>query len=216
MKSYEKLLLENKAWAEERVMLDADYFKRLAKVQKPEFLWIGCADSRVPANEITNAEPGEIFVHRNIANLVFTNDLNLLSVLEYAVLVLRVKHVIVCGHYGCGGVRASMQPQTLESIDKWLQNLRDTYELNHERLERIENLDLRADLLTELSVEEQVKNLSKIPIVQKAWSEWNQPVLHGWVYRLSDGILNPISRIDPQTSPISDRLVDSLPDQKKI
>jgi len=216
VKSYEELLLENKAWAEERVMLDADYFKRLAKVQKPEFLWIGCADSRVPANEITNAEPGEIFVHRNIANLVFTNDLNLLSVLEYAVLVLRVKHVIVCGHYGCGGVRASMQPQTLESIDKWLQNLRDTYELNHERLERIENLDLRADLLTELSVEEQVKNLSKIPIVQKAWSEWNQPVLHGWVYRLSDGILNPISRIDPQTSPISDRLVDSLPDQKKI
>lgn len=197
MKSYEKLLLDNKAWAEERVILDAHYFNRLSKIQKPEFLWIGCSDSRVPANEITNTEPGEIFVHRNIANLVEPEDLNLLSVLEYAVLVLRVKHVIVCGHYGCGGVRASMNDQNHESLNKWLGNIRKTYETNRGQLESIENIDHRADRLTELSVECQVTNLASTPIIQRAWKEWQQPILHGWLYRITDGILHPLCRKEP-------------------
>lgn len=197
MKTDEKLLLDNKAWAEERVILDTNYFNRLARIQKPEFLWIGCSDSRVPANEITNTEPGEVFVHRNIANLVVPTDLNLLSVLEYAVLVLRVKHVIVCGHYGCGGIRASMNHQNLESLDRWLRNVRSTYDLHRERLESIENIDKRADLLTELSVEAQVINLAGTPIIQKAWKDWQQPILHGWVYRLKDGILHPLCRKEP-------------------
>ncbi len=197
MKTYERLLLDNRAWAEEHVLLDKDYFNRLAKIQKPEFLWIGCSDSRVPANEITNTEPGEVFVHRNIANLVVPNDLNLLSVLEFAVLVLKVKHVIVCGHYGCGGIRASMNHQNLESIDKWLLNIRNTYDLHQEQLEKIENIDKRADRLTELSVEAQVMNLCRTSIIQKAWKDWQQPILHGWVYRLEDGILHPLCRKEP-------------------
>lgn len=196
MKSDERILLDNKVWAEEKVLLDELYFKRLAKVQRPEFLWIGCSDSRVPANEITNTEPGEIFVHRNIANLVVENDLNLLSVVEYAVLVLKVKHVIVCGHYGCGGVRASMQRQNLESIDQWLKHI--PFEANRATLEAIPDMDSRADRLTELSVEYQCEKMSRLPVIQKAWKEMGQPVVHGWVYRLVDGILHPICRKAPQ------------------
>jgi len=199
MKAYERILLDNKAWAEEKVLLDEDFFRRLAKVQKPEFLWIGCSDSRVPANEITNTEPGEIFVHRNIANLVVPGDLNLLSVIEYSVLVLKVKHVIVCGHYGCGGVKASMKHQGLESIDQWLKNI--PFEANRTNLESIADLDARADRLTELSVEFQVEKLSQLPTIQKAWAEMRQPILHGWVYRLHDGILHPICRRAPEDVP---------------
>lgn len=200
MKSFEKLLLNNKAWAEEKVILDTDYFSRLSKIQKPDFLWIGCSDSRVPANDITGTEPGEIFVHRNIANLVQPSDTNILSVLEYSVLVLRVKHVIVCGHYGCGGVLASMKAQQLNSLNHWLNNLRETYDANRPHLEAIESTEKRADRLTELSVETQIENLARTDVIQRAWKELRQPILHGLLYRLSDGILQPICRKEPDVS----------------
>src|SRR5689334_12043185 len=199
MKSYEKLLLENKAWAAEKKEDDKDYFNRLAKLQTPEFLWIGCSDSRVPANEITNTQPGEIFVHRNVANLVVHTDLNLLSVLQYAVEVLKVKHVIVCGHYGCGGVKASMTNQSFGLIDKWLRNIKDVYRLHRDELELIENEEKRADRLCELNVIEQVMNLAKTTIIQQAWANDNRPMLHGWVYGLKDGILHNIYSLEPNT-----------------
>lgn len=199
MKSYQKLLLENKAWAKEHVETDKDFFSRLAKLQTPEFLWIGCSDSRVPANEITNTAPGEIFVHRNIANLVVHTDLNLLSVLQYAVQVLKVKHIIVCGHYGCGGVRAAMTQNDLGLINKWLRNIKDTYRIHREELNAIADEEKRADRLTELSVAEQVMNLAKTSIIQHAWKEENRPMLHGWVYRLTDGILHNLIEMEPNT-----------------
>lgn len=197
MKSFEKLLLQNKAWAAEQVEIDPGYFTRLCNVQTPEFLWIGCSDSRVPANEITNTAPGEIFVHRNIANLVVPDDLNVTSVLQYAVQVLKVKHVIVCGHYGCGGIRAAMAGQQLGAISKWLSNIKDVYHLHKDELEAIADERERADRLTELSVQQQVLNLATTPIIQQAWKEENRPVLHGWVYRLTDGILHNLSRLEP-------------------
>ncbi len=199
MEIYKKLLLENKAWAQERTDLDKDYFNRLAKLQTPEFLWIGCSDSRVPANEITNTQPGEIFVHRNVANLVVHTDLNLLSVLQYAVEVLKVKHVIVCGHYGCGGVKASMTNQSFGLINKWLRNIKDVYRLHRDELDLIADLEKRADKLCELNVIEQVMNLAKTTIIQKAWKSENRPMLHGWVYGLQDGILNNIYRVEPNS-----------------
>jgi carbonic anhydrase len=199
MKTYEKLLLENKAWAKEHVQADKDFFLRLAKLQAPEFLWIGCSDSRVPANEITNTAPGEIFVHRNIANLVIHTDLNLLSVLQYAVQVLKVKQIIVCGHYGCGGVKAAMTHNDLGLINKWLRNIKDTYRLHQDELESIVDMEKRTDRLTELSVEEQVMNLAKTSIVQHAWKEENRPTLHGWVYRLTDGILKDLVKLEPNS-----------------
>jgi carbonic anhydrase len=198
MKSYEKLLLENKAWAAEQIGRDAEYFSRLSHLQSPEFLWIGCSDSRVPANEITNTAPGEIFVHRNIANLVVHTDLNMLSVLQYAVQVLQVKHVIVCGHYGCGGVRAAISHQSLGLINKWLRNIKDVYFFHKEELEALQG-DARVDRLTELNVQEQVMNLAKTSIVQMAWREHNRPTLHGWVYRLTDGILHNLIKMEPNT-----------------
>lgn len=199
MKAYEKLLLENKAWAREHVQVDKDFFLRLANLQTPEFLWIGCSDSRVPANEITNTAPGEIFVHRNIANLVVHTDLNLLSVLQYAVQQLKVKHIIVCGHYGCGGVKAAMTHSDLGLINKWLRNIKDTYYYNRKELEAIEDINKRADRLTELSVMDQVMNLAQTSIVQHAWKDENRPTLHGWVYGLTDGILHDLVKMDPNT-----------------
>lgn len=203
MESHKKLLLENKVWAQQMVHQDKDYFNRLAHLQTPEFLWIGCSDSRVPANEITGTAPGEIFVHRNISNLVVHTDLNLLSVLQYAVEVLKVKHVIVCGHYGCGGIRAAMSHLELGIINKWLRNIKDVYRHHEDELNAIQDDNQRADRLTELNVQEQVLNLSKTSIIQKAWKKHNRPTLHGWVYRLTDGILNEISIMDPN-SPIDD------------
>jgi Carbonic anhydrase len=143
MKSFEKLLLENKAWAREKVQGDPEYFKRLANIQKPEFLWIGCSDSRVPANEITGTEPGEIFVHRNIANMVVHTDLNLLSVLDYAVEVLHVKHIIVCGHYGCGGVKAALSHHNMGIINKWLRNIKDVYRFHEDEIDTINDEEER-------------------------------------------------------------------------
>lgn len=199
MKTYEKLLLENKAWAREKVQDDPEYFKRLANLQTPEFLWIGCSDSRVPANEITGTEPGEIFVQRNIANMVVHTDLNLLSVLEYAVAHLKVKHVIVCGHYGCGGVKAAISHHNMGIINKWLRNIKDVYRLHEDELNAIADDEERVDRLVELNVQEQVLNLAKTSIIQKAWKYDQRPVLHGWVYGLKNGLLKTVCMIDPGT-----------------
>jgi carbonic anhydrase len=193
MKSYEKLLLENKAWAKEKIAEDPDYFNRLAHLQTPEFLWIGCSDSRVPANEITGTQPGEIFVHRNVANLVINTDVNLLSVLDYAVNHLKVRHVIVCGHYGCGGVKAaSLNSDFKALLNMWLRNIKDVYRLHREELDKIKNEEKRCDRLVELNVQEQVFNLAKTSIIQRAWKEENRPDLHGWVYGLKDGLIKPV------------------------
>jgi carbonic anhydrase len=197
MKSHEKLLLENKGWAKEKLLDDPSYFIRMAKVQTPDFLWIGCSDSRVPANEITGTEPGQIFVHRNIANMVVHTDLNLLSVLQYAVEVLKVKHVIVCGHYGCGGVKSAMTRQSFGIINKWLRNIKDVYSIHRDEINGLATEDERFNRLVELNVKEQLFNLAKTSIIQKAWKHDQRPHLHGWVYDLKDGILRDIFNMPP-------------------
>ena len=196
MKSYEKLLAENKVWASGKVKDDPEFFDRLVHVQTPEFLWIGCSDSRVPPNEITQTQPGEIFIHRNIANLVVNTDVNLLSVLDYAVTHLKVKHVIVCGHYGCGGVKASLSNTDYKlALNMWLRNIKDVYRLHQAELEQIGNEDDRFNRLVELNVQEQVMNLAKTSIIQRAWSKGEYPYLHGWVYDLHDGVIKPVSEM---------------------
>ena len=200
MTSYEKLLLENKAWAQEKIDDDPEFFSRLEHLQTPEFLWIGCSDSRVPANEITGTQPGEIFVHRNIANLVINTDVNMLSVLDYAVNVLKVKHVIVCGHYGCGGVKAALTNNDYKQVlNMWLRNIKDIYRLHRQEMEAVPEGEKRVNKLIELTVKEQVINLAKTSIVQKAWKEEQRPHLHGWVYSLSNGIINPIFEMQART-----------------
>ncbi len=193
MHAYEKLLLENKAWAAEKVADDPDYFNRLALLQKPEFLWIGCSDSRVPANEITGTQPGEIFVHRNVANLVVNTDVNLLAVLDYAVTHLKVKHVIVCGHYGCGGVKAAATKADFKPVlNMWLRNIKDVIRHHRDELDAIADEEQRSDRLVELNVIEQVYNLAKTTIIQRCWKKEQRPDLHGWVYGLKDGIIKPV------------------------
>ncbi|MGB8191719.1 MAG: carbonic anhydrase [Chitinophagaceae bacterium] len=193
MYSYERLLLENKAWAAEKVSDDPEYFQRLAHLQTPEFLWIGCSDSRVPANEITGTQPGEIFVHRNVANLVVNNDVNLLSVLDFAVAHLKVKHVIICGHYGCGGIKAAATKKDYRPVlNMWLRHIKDVYRLHREELNSISDEEQRSDRLVELNVHEQVMNLAKTSIIQRAWKKEQRPDLHGWVYGLKDGIIKPV------------------------
>jgi carbonic anhydrase len=203
MKSYEKLLLENKAWATEQTVTDPEFFKRLQDQQAPEFLWIGCSDSRVPPNLITNTQPGEMFIHRNIANLVVNTDLNLLSVLQYAVEVLKVKHIIVCGHYGCGGVKAAMGNKSFGLIDNWLKEIKDIIRMNKEELDEIKDENQQFDRMVEISVKEQVLSLAKTTTIQNAWKTGHLPHLHGWVYGLKDGLIKPVcelaadSEIDP-------------------
>ena len=193
MHSYEKLLLQNKAWAEEIKGDDPQYFERLSHIQTPEFLWIGCSDSRVPADRITGTQPGEIFVHRNIANLVVNTDVNLLAVLDYAVTVLKIKHVIVCGHYGCGGIKAAASTHDHKPVlNMWLKNIKDVYRLHRKELDDIKEEEKRIDRLVELNVQEQVYNLAKTTIIQKAWKKEQRPDLHGWVYGLKDGIIKPV------------------------
>jgi len=200
MFTYERLLLENKAWAAEKLEDDKDFFNRLAHIQNPEFLWIGCSDSRVPANEITGTQPGEIFVHRNVANLVINTDVNLLSVLDFAVNHLKVKHVIVCGHYGCGGIKASITKNDFKPVlNMWLRNIKDVYRIHRDELDAIKDDSQKADRLTELNVKEQVFNLAKTSIIQRAWKEENRPHLHGWVYGLKDGIINPVFEMEAGT-----------------
>jgi carbonic anhydrase len=200
MLSYEKLLLENKAWAHEQNLSDPTFFKRLSSQQSPEFLWIGCSDSRVPADKITGTEPGEIFVHRNIANLVVNTDINMLSVLQYAVEVLKVKHVIVCGHYGCGGIKAAMGNHHFGIINHWLKNIKDVYRMHREDVDALATEEERVNKLIELNVVEQVFNLAKTSIIQTAWKNDQRPHLHGWVYGLSDGIIKPVCEMEPGTS----------------
>lgn len=199
MELYKRLLLANKAWAAERLELDEEYFNRLAASQQPDFLWIGCSDSRVPADELTGTHPGEMFVHRNVANLVVHTDMNMLSVLQYAVEVLKVKHILVVGHYGCGGVKASMGNKDLGLINKWLRNIKDVYDKHSLELEAIQDEKHRFDRLVELNILEQVKNLSKTTIIQKAWFNKEQVHLHGWVFGLHDGIIKPLIQMPPGT-----------------
>jgi carbonic anhydrase len=193
MKPYEVLLNDNKAWAASMVKGDPDFFNRLSNLQTPEFLWIGCSDSRVPANEITGTQPGEIFVHRNIANLVINTDVNLLSVLDYAVNHLKVRHIIVCGHYGCGGIKAAATKLDFKPVlNMWLRNIKDVYRLHRDELNNIGDENTRCDRLVELNVQEQIFNLAKTSIIQRAWKNENRPDLHGWVYGLKDGIIKPV------------------------
>jgi carbonic anhydrase len=193
---FERLLANNKNWAAEVVKEDPEYFHRLEHTQSPEFLWIGCSDSRVPADKITGTNPGEIFVHRNIANMVVNTDMNLLAVLEYAVVHLKVKHIIVCGHYGCGGVKAAMTTHNYGIINKWIRNIKDVYRYHRDEIDFKTKESEKLDRLIELNVEEQVMNLAKTSIVQKAWQDHQGPQLHGWVYGLEDGILNPICQMN--------------------
>jgi len=197
MELYKRLLLANKAWAAEKLDLDENYFDNLAADQKPDFLWIGCSDSRVPANELTGTHPGEMFVHRNVANLVVHTDMNMLSVLQYAVEVLKVKHILVVGHYQCGGVKASMTNKDFGLINKWLRNIKDVYDKHSAELDAIHEEKKRFDRLVELNVVEQVKNLAKTTIVQRAWHKGEQVHLHGWVFGLHDGIIKPIIEMPP-------------------
>lgn len=200
MQTYEKLLLENKAWANEMIADDPGYFERLAKLQTPEFLWIGCSDSRVPANEITGTQPGEIFVHRNVANLVVNTDVNLLAVLDYAVTHLKVRHVIVCGHYGCGGIKAAQTHADFKPIlNMWLHNIKDVIRHHREELDAIRDEEARCDRLVELNVIEQVNNLAKTTIIQRCWKQEQRPHLHGWVYGLKDGIIKPVYEVPAGT-----------------
>jgi carbonic anhydrase len=197
MKSYDKLLTNNKAWAEQKKIDDPKFFDELSHLQTPQFLWIGCSDSRVPANQITGTQPGEIFVHRNIANMVIHTDVNLLSVLEYAVNHLKVKHVIVCGHYGCGGIKAAMNNHDFKQVlNMWLRNIKDVYRLHRDELNAITEEEARADRLAELNVREQVIHLAKTSIIQRAWKTEQRPHLHGWVYGLKDGLINPVFEMD--------------------
>ncbi|MDB5207224.1 MAG: carbonic anhydrase [Flavisolibacter sp.] len=193
MYSYERLLQENKIWAAEKVAANPEYFQHLAHLQSPEFLWIGCSDSRVPANEITGTQPGEIFVHRNVANLVINTDVNLLAVLDYAVTHLKVKHVIVCGHYGCGGIKAADTKTDYRPVlNMWLRNIKDVIRHHREELDAITDEEGRTDRLVELNVQEQVYNLAKTTIIQRCWKQEQRPDLHGWVYGLKDGIIKPV------------------------
>jgi carbonic anhydrase len=192
LKDYQQLLLQNKAWVAKRKQDDPEFFKRLSKTQTPKFLWIGCSDSRVPANEITGTEPGEIFVHRNIANTVVHSDMNLLSVLDYAVNVLLVEHVIVCGHYGCGGIKAAMGQKQYGVIDNWIRHIKDVYRFHQEELEAINDPLERENRFTELNVIERVYDLSKTSIIQNAWSNRNGPYIHGWVYDIAEGIIKDL------------------------
>jgi carbonic anhydrase len=196
MKEYKKLLLSNKTWASERLELDPSYFDNLSKTQTPLFLWIGCADSRVPAEEITNVGPGDIFVHRNVANMVVHTDINLLSVLQYAVEVLEVKHIIVCGHYNCGGVKAAMTNQDFGLINKWLRNIKEVYEKHYEDLHDIKDETARFNKLVELNVAQQIQNLAKTSIVQKAWKKRQFPHLHGWVFDIHKGEIKEVLNIN--------------------
>ena len=190
---YKKILDNNKEWVEQQLAVDENYFKDLSKGQNPPLLWIGCSDSRVPANEIIGAKPGEVFVHRNIANLVVHTDINMLSVLDYAVNALKVKHVIVCGHYGCGGVKAAMGNQSIGIIDNWIRNIKDVYRVNKEELNEIEDEDKKFNRMVELNVVEQVFNLAKTSIVQNAWDIGQELHLHGWVYGLNSGYVTDLN-----------------------
>ena len=203
--SYNQLFHNNKKWVQQKLNENPDYFKKLSAGQAPDYLWIGCSDSRVPANEITGTQPGEMFVHRNIANMVVHTDMNMLSVLSYAVEVLKVKHIIVCGHYECGGVIAAMGNKQYGLIDNWLRHIKDVYRLHHDELEAIKDPKLKARKFVELNVAEQVADLCKTTIVQNAWKKKQPLSVHGWVYDINDGLLK-----DLEVSVINKELLPSV------
>jgi carbonic anhydrase len=192
-KSIKNLLENNKNWVANKLAIDPIYFEKLSNSQNPEYLWIGCSDSRVPANQITGTLPGDIFVHRNIANMVVHSDMNMLSVLSYAVEVLKVKHIIVCGHYGCGGVIAAMENKQFGLIDNWLRHIKDVYRYHHKELDAIEDKTQRARRFVEVNVMEQVHDLGKTSIVQNAWKNKQPLHVHGWVYDIHDGIIKDLN-----------------------
>jgi carbonic anhydrase len=189
---YTKLIENNKEWDNRNLAKDPEFFTRLADGQEPPLLWIGCSDSRVPANEIIGAAPGEVFVHRNIANMVIHTDISMLSVLDYAVNVLKVKHIIVCGHYGCGGVKAAMGNSQIGLIDNWIRHIKDVYRFHYQELDKIENEKERFNRFVELNVSEQVLDLAKTSIIQSAWKKEQQIHIHGWVYDIRDGLINDL------------------------
>ncbi len=189
---YKKILDNNKQWVVNALEKDPNFFADLAKGQTPPLLWIGCSDSRVPANEIIGAKPGEVFVHRNIANMVVHSDMNMLSVLDYAVNVLKVKHVIVCGHYGCGGIKAAMGNQSIGIIDNWIRHIKDVYRLHNTYLDAIEDETERFNKFVEINIKEQVFDLSKTSIVQAAWKSGQDLSIHGWVYGLNSGFVTDL------------------------
>ncbi len=196
MDDYKKLILNNQAWIEDILEDKPDYFDILSKGQEPKFLYIGCSDSRVPIEEITNSRPGDIFVHRNVANMVVHTDMNLLSVLQYAVEVLKVKHVIVCGHYNCGGVRAAMAHDDFGLINKWLRNIKEVYSKNRKVIESQDDFQKQFDKLVEFNVIEQANNVAKTAIVQKSWTKSVFPVIHGWVFDIHSGKIIEVCDID--------------------
>ncbi|MEQ3691036.1 MAG: carbonate dehydratase [Flavobacterium sp.] len=189
---YKKILENNKKWVEEKLQICPEYFNNLAEGQQPPLLWIGCSDSRVPANEIIGAEPGEVFVHRNIANMVVHSDMNMLSVLDYAVNALKVKHVIVCGHYGCGGVKAAMENNSIGIIDNWIRHIKDVYRFHQDELNAIADKNERFNKFVEINVKEQVFDLAKTSIVQSAWKNGQELSIHGWVYGLNSGYVTDL------------------------
>jgi len=184
-----QLLQNNKNWVNEKLGIRTDFFSRLKGIQTPQYLWIGCSDSRVPANEIVGLEPGELFVHRNIANVVVASDINCMSVIQYAVEILKVKHIIVTGHYGCGGVDAAMQNQSFGLMDAWLAKIKDVYKKHQQKVDQLTNPDDRLHLMCELNVREQVLNVCQTSIVQNAWKNEQSLTVHGWIFDISDGVL---------------------------
>lgn len=201
MEDYKRLLLNNKAWVVDKLNVREDFFTRMIHSQTPKYLWIGCADSRVPAEEVTGSEPGDIFVHRNVANLVVHTDFNILSVIQYAIEVLEVEHIIVCGHYGCGGVQAAMSRQSRGLINKWLRHVKDVYKMHVDELEAIPDETLRFERLVELNTAEQVQHLAQLSFVQRAWRKKKMPTLHGWIYDIHTGLLKDLVKIDPGQLP---------------
>ena len=189
---YKNIIEKNKKWVEEKLQISPEYFNNLAEGQQPPLLWIGCSDSRVPANEIIGAEPGEVFVHRNIANMVIHTDMNMLSVLDYAVNALKVKHIIVCGHYGCGGVKAAMGNSSIGIIDNWVRHIKDVYRFYQDELNAITNETERFNKFVELNIKEQVFDLAKTSIVQSAWRNGQELSIHGWVYGLNSGYVTDL------------------------
>ncbi|MFD2785263.1 carbonic anhydrase [Hymenobacter rubripertinctus] len=192
MTTYDEIFDNNRQWVAANTATNADFLQRLAADQKPDYLYIGCSDSRVTAEELMGLAPGEVFVHRNVANLVINIDLNAMSVVEYAVAHLHVKHIVVCGHYGCGGVKAAMQAQDLGILNPWLRNIRDVYRLHHVELDAIADADARYDRLVELNVQEQCANILKTAVVQKSYLKRQQPAVHGWVFDLKTGLLKDL------------------------
>lgn len=193
----DKIFLQNKAWAADKKADDPNFFDSISAGQKPDFFWIGCSDSRVPANEITNTHSGQIFVHRNVANLVVHTDMNLMTGLQFAVEELQVKHVIVCGHYSCGGVKAALSHHSLGLLNKWVRNIKDVYRQHRDEVDTIKDEEEKVNALVRFNVIEQVHNLSRTTIIQKAWKKNQMPELHGWVYDLHDGLLRSQIHLKP-------------------